>query len=187
MFGSAYLPPAFAPGTNTLQALIALTLYVLALVLFAYLATTLAAFARTRTSLTGAVRGWEALLSRASSLEEVVAFLLKESALITGAEWTALILQSPVTTAWEVLAPGKDALDHMSISAEGSDSSLAQWLLRQEDPQVLDNLDGDPRFAGASQAALRSVLAVHLRQPDGQALAVLVLGNKPGGFRRGRP
>ncbi len=160
----------------------ALSIYVLALVLFAYLATTLATFVRARMSLTGAVRGWEALLSRASNLDEVAAFLLKESALISGAEWTALILQSPVTMAWEVLSLEKDVLERTSISAEGSDSSLAQWLLRQENPQVLNDLDGDPRFAGASQAALRSVLAMHLRQPDGQAFAVLVLGNKLGGF-----
>ena len=182
LFGSAYLPAAFAPGTSTFQALMALGLYVLALVIFAYLATTLATFVRARTSLTGAVRGWEALLSRASSLDEVTIFLLKESALITDAEQTALILQSPVTNEWEVIWPAKNALEHMSFSTEASDISLVRWLLGQADPQMLNDLDGDPRFAGASQATLQSVLAMHLRQPDGQVLAVLVLGNKPGGF-----
>ena len=95
LFGSAYLPAAFAPGTSTFQALMALGLYVLALVIFAYLATTLATFVRARTSLTGAVRGWEALLSRASSLDEVTIFLLKESALITDAEQTGFDSAKP--------------------------------------------------------------------------------------------
>lgn len=180
-FSTAYLPIALHGGTPLGQAVVAWVFYTLALIFFAFLANMLAKFVRTRSALTGAVRDWESLVSRASSLDEVACFILQEATGLTGAATATLLLRNPAHEEWDVLALEANRLQRSPLAVTGATLSLAGWLIQQSASQILNDLDGDPRFVDVSQTGLRSLLSQPLRQPNGQSLAVLVLGNKQGG------
>lgn len=175
VFITAHAPAVVA--ARSLAGVVSLAAYTLFLSLFAYLAARLSANISTRSALTSAVRGWEALLERAASLDEVIAFLLKEATALASTEWGALLLRSPVSESWQLFSLEDGAVCGRSLAPAGSETSLAQWLLYQDRSQLLNDLDSDPRFCVKPTCALRSVLAQPLRQPDGSTIGMLVLGN----------
>ena len=181
VFSTAYLPIALSHEGSWRSAAFAWLSYTLVLVACAFVMSALASSVRERSALTGAVRDWESLLARASNLAEVALFTLQEAREITAAEAAVLLLRNPIVDAWEMLYLQSHVLQRRPLDIEQSSLSLALWLVQQATPQLLNDLDGDPRFVGAKGAGLRSALSQPFSSPDGRAMAVLVLVNRPAG------
>jgi PAS domain S-box-containing protein len=180
-----------APSESTLG-LIPSALFLL---LFAYVVAGIAASFRTQEQLSDTASDWAALLARTSDLDEVIAFLLQEPLVDVEAEAAFLLLRNPLDEQWELVAHQcKTPLPQM---AEGGRDPLPipHWLLATGAPQLLDDIDDDPRFIVSSEgagdstvpgSAIRSLLAQPLRGSDGSLVAFLVLVNKRyGPFTRG--
>ena len=161
-----------------------LALAIIFLHLSAYVVTGVGASVRARETLTDAARGWEGLLTRAARLNDAAAFIQAEARDVTDAREAALLLRNPMEGGWEIvntsgwvrLPPLPDA---------GGNMTLAQWLAAQERPQMIADLDADPRFEMpriAPAAGPRSLLAQPLTASDATTLAILVLLD-----RRSRP
>jgi PAS domain S-box-containing protein len=178
VFSTAYLPVALTGEETRASAAFTWAFYTLVLVACAFVMSALASFTRERSALTGAVRDWESLLARASSLAEVALFTMQEARKITAAQSAELLVRNPIADAWEMLCLQGGVLQRRQLEAVHPDLSLALWLVQQAEPEILNNLDGDPRFVGARQAGLRSVLSQPLISPAGQTMALLVLVNK---------
>ena len=166
-------------GTTAEQVLIIVFLH-----LFAQLVAGVAASVRKRETLTDAVRGWEALLTRASNLDEAAEFLQAEAKAVTDARGAALLLRHPVDGHWEIAA-GPDWISLSPLPEAADAMTLAHWLAAQGTSQMISDLDADPRFEsrGADPAAgHKSLLAQPLVASDGKVLAILVLLD-----RRSRP
>ena len=146
--------------------------------LVAYAAASASATVRGRETLADAARGWRGLLARAASLDEVADFILTEAAAIIAARDAALLLRNPIAGGWELAAGG-------TRSPLPAGPTLAGWLAAQGKPQLIDDLDADPRFGPRPQGPAtgpRSLLAQLLRADEGTTLGILVLLD-----RRGRP
>jgi PAS domain S-box-containing protein len=152
------------------------------LLLFAYVVAGIAASFRTQEQLSDAADNWEALLARTSDLDEVVAFLLGESLLDVEAEAAILLLRDPLDEQWKSVTL-QDKMPFPPPGESGSEPlNLAQWLLARETPQLLNDMENDPRFIpAASGRAVRSLLAQPLRESDGRLVAFLTLMNKHSG------
>ena len=93
-------------------------------------------------------------------------------------------MRNPVDAGWE-LETGSERLRLPSHPEDGGRLTLAQWIAAQGTPQLINDLDADPRFESHAldpAAGPRSLLAQPLAAGDGTLLAILVLLD-----RRGRP
>lgn len=182
-FTSALLPSVLAAwGTPAFTAMaFDLLVYGIMLGAVGYLAATTAAFLRTRQTLSGAVRDWEGLLARASQLEEVAAFVLRQSGALVQARSALLLLLNPVDRQWEAFGLQGSALARFPLAERERRATLAHWLIEQRRALILDNLPDDLRFsappAGAGQV-IHTLLAQPLAGQEGGLIAVLVLLNK---------
>lgn len=172
---SALLPAALQTwGTPAFSTtLIGLVTYSLILVLFGFLAANLAHSMRNRRTLTGTVFEQDSLLERASSSDEVVAFLRAQAQAQTGAGRAAMIVRNPVDGLWSV------ANDQGEVRLQGADrASLAQWLIDRNETVIVDDLYSDPRFAphtGRGIGVPLTLLARPLKDENGDTLAILAL------------
>jgi PAS domain S-box-containing protein len=185
-FGSALLPAVLtAWATPAFRALLLdLLAYGVLLAVTAYLAALVADFLRARQALSGAVRGWEALLQATSELEELVEFVLQQAAAIGQARTVALLALNPVDGQWEAFGLHGETLERFPVVEHRRRLTLAQWLIEQDQPLILNSLSTDRRFnaplTGAGQV-VHALLAQPLRSQDGQLLAMIVLLNRLSG------
>ena len=152
--------------------------------LSAYVVTGVGASVRSRETLTDAARGWEGLLTRVSRLNDAADFIQKQAKVITDAREASLLVRNPVEEGWEIVATSGWVRLPPHPGADG-DLNLAQWLAAQRRPQMIADLDADPRFESSRldpAAGPRSLLAEPLVTSDGTTLAILVLLD-----RRSRP
>ena len=152
--------------------------------LSAYVVTGVGASVRSRETLTDAARGWEGLLTRVSRLNDAADFIQKQAKVITDAREASLLVRNPVEEGWEIVATSGWVRLPPHPGADG-DMNLAQWLAAQGRPQMIADLDADPRFESSRldpAAGPRSLLAEPLVASDGTTLAILVLLD-----RRSRP
>jgi two-component system phosphate regulon sensor histidine kinase PhoR len=167
------------------QAVADLVVFAFITTLFAYLCATIAIAFRTQRSLAGAVREQEELLDRASDLFQVTDFVIEEGRRVTDAESAVLLLRSPIDERWEAIdaetrVPISPALHHTEHS-----QSVAVWLLSNGQPQIMNNLEGDPRLVSPDDPegqTLRSLLTQPIRAEDGTLAALLVLVNSESGY-----
>ncbi len=175
---AAWNTPAFRPLLTDLLA------YGLLLGVTAYLAASVASFLRTREALSGAVRDWGALLEATVEREELAALLLRQAAAVGQARGAALLTPNPVDGQWEAFSLQGEALQRAPVAGQARKLNLAQWLIDQGRPQILDGLPDDRRFilplTGAGQV-LHSLLAQPLAGRDGSLLAMMVLLNRQTG------
>jgi PAS domain S-box-containing protein len=165
-------------------ATIELAVAVIFLHLAAYAVAGAGASIRGRETLADAARGWEGLLTRIASLDQAVEFIREEARDLTDAREADLLVRNPVDAGWE-LETGTERL-RLPTHPEADDRlTLAQWIATQGVPQLINDLDADPRFEPRAldpTAGPRSLLAQPLVAGDGTLLAILVLLD-----RRGRP
>jgi PAS domain S-box-containing protein len=185
-FVSALLPAALValPGSVIGEPLPGLLAYAAVLSMTAYLAAMVADFLRTRQAITGAIRDWEALLEATSEPEEVIEFALKQAAAIGQARAAAVLARNAVGGQWELFSLQNGVLQRSAVAMPGRKLSLAQWLLDQAQPQILNAIPNDRRFvappSGAGQV-VQSLLAQPLTNPQGDLVAMIVLLDKLGG------
>ncbi|MDW8318373.1 MAG: ATP-binding protein [Anaerolineae bacterium] len=186
LVGSAFFTTALLPQLfwlwrwNRLSvAVVELLAFLVFLNALAYLVADVTRTMRRHEALSGAMRQWQELLARAASLDDVVAFVLEGAARIGQAEWSALLLRNPLDERWELIAKGLKA--RVPVPAREADGEpLVLWLARQDRPTILGPVAQDPRLAVATPLAAeqtRSLLALPMRRPDGDVVAVLLLGN----------
>ena len=152
--------------------------------LSAYVVTGVGSSVRSRETLTDAARGWEGLLTRVSRLNDAADFIQIQAKVITDAREASLLVRNPVEEGWEIVATSGWVRLPSHPGADGN-MNLAQWLAAQGRPQMIADLDADPRFESSRldpAAGPRSLLAEPLVTSDGTILAILVLLD-----RRSRP
>lgn len=152
--------------------------------LSAYVVTGVGSSVRSRETLTDAARGWEGLLTRVSRLNDAADFIQIQAKVITDAREASLLVRNPVEEGWEIVATSGWVRLPSHPDADGN-VNLAQWLAAQGRPQMIADLDADPRFESSRldpAAGPRSLLAEPLVTSDGTILAILVLLD-----RRSRP
>ena len=181
-FSSAYLVLQLTttPATNQVSGLIDLGFFTLFLSIVAYLAATLAASLQRRSALVDAVADRQALLARTADLDEVITFVLQDAAYTVDARGAALLLRSPLDDQWEVVTLEQGRPQHVALGPHPQPLTLAHWLVDRCTPQLLNDLDDDPRFDidSSGTVALRSLLVQPLRQTDGAPVALLALLDK---------
>ena len=152
--------------------------------LFAYVVSSAGASVRAHETLADAARGWEGLLTRAASLDDVADFIQREAREATTARESALLLRNLLDAGWDIVTPaGRQPLP--PLFPDAGRATLAHWIAAQEKPQLITDLAADPRFESslaAPAAGHRSLLAQPLAASDGTTLAILVLLD-----RRSRP
>lgn len=183
---AAFLPELYwAAQLSALSAeTIALIAFILLLNIFAYVVADMAASLRTHRALKSAVSDWEALMTKASSLDQVSTFILKQVQHICEVETACLLLRNLLDAQWEVIVLGQEISLRSPVGAENERQNLAQWLLDQEKPLILNGLDRDPRFEFLSSSpspGIRSLLARPLRYRDQTLMGLLLLLNRKQG------
>jgi len=96
-------------------------------------------------------------------------------------EAAALLLRSPIDAQWEMITHDGRSPLRSAVGSDNDQQNLAQWLLAQERPLVLNKLDRDPRFVLGSVSPTQeigSLLARPLRSEDHTLLGVLILLNQ---------
>jgi PAS domain S-box-containing protein len=185
-FSVAFLPELYwsAQASIFSAQTIELIAFILLLNVFAYVVADMATSWRAHRALASRVSDWEALMTQASSLDDVNTFILKQAQDTCNVEDVVLLLRNPLNARWEAITPGQKTPLRSSLGLQAESKSLAQWLLSQAKPLVLNGLDQDPRFeqsATASPKKLRSLLAQPLRYQDQKLMGLLLLLNKKQG------
>lgn len=183
-FSTIFLPRLY--HEMSLNVLSAPSIQILAFILFintfSYIIADIATSIRTHEALSSTVRDWGGLLDRTTALDDVIKFILKQSQGICEVETAVFLLRSPLDAQWEIYSQdGKTPLP-ASTGGRRDQLNLAEWLLSQDRPLLLNHLDKRDSFLvrdeAAPQANLCSLLAKPLRHQDGTLMGMLVLVNK---------
>jgi len=175
----------FTPGA--LQHL----LYLAFIHLLAYAFADLSASIRAQFHLKAALQGQEALLDRSTDPQKVIEFLVQQARLSTGAEAAVFLLHDTLNAQWKVIAERETTSVRLSTEPEEAHNGgqpLVSWLLRQQEPVLLNQLDHPDRWLLQPVNAprrLRSLVAVPLRSGEQPSYGWLVAVNRiDGRFQR---
>jgi PAS domain S-box-containing protein len=181
-FSSAYLVylVTTTPATMLAGGLIDLAFYTLFLAIVAYLASTIATSLQSRSALVDAVADRQALLARAADLDEVIAFVLQDATFTVDAQAAVLLLRSPLDDQWELVTFDQGQPQHVTLGPHPQPLTLAHWLVDRGSPQLLNDVDDDPRFDTglASLVPVHSLLVQPLHRGDGTLTALLAVLDK---------
>jgi len=137
---------------------------------------------RQRSSLRFAVQAREILLSGTLNLEEITSFLLDQVPQIVRNEKSLLILRDPIGGHWQIHSQH----GRLSLQREPGtlSTNLAEWLLTQMEPVILNNLDSPESILNPNNNGDRvhSVCSSVLLHTDGTEMGRLVLINKLSGY-----
>lgn len=181
-FSSSYLIylVASTPAWTLAGGLIDLAFYTLFLAIVAYLAATIATSLHSRSALADAVADRQALLARAADLDEVITFVLQDASFTVDARTAILLLRSPLDEQWELVTLDYGRPQHITLGPHEEPLTLAHWLVDRGGPQLLNDVDDDPRFTSgvASPVPLHSLLVQPLHSADGTLTALLTVLDK---------
>ncbi len=155
--------------------------FIIFLHLFAYIIADLVASTRAEKALSSAIQGWETLFSRASNQDEVIRFILEQAKTVCPVEEITFFLRNPLDARWVVFTQtGNETLRFSSLKL-ASQVTLAEWLLEQNKPVILNHLNRPNSLILQSRNAanlLRSLIALPFTHHDGLILGWLILLNK---------
>ncbi len=180
-FSSAYLVILLTSVSpvSLVGGLIDLGFYTLFMVIVAYLAATIAISVQRRSALVDAVADRQALLARTADLDEVITFVLQDAAYTVDAEAAVLLLRSPLDDQWELVTLDHGRPQHITLGPHPEPLTLAHWLVGRGSPQLLNDVDDDPRFdTSEASGAVCSLLVQPLHHADGTLVALLAMLNK---------
>lgn len=148
-----------------------------------YVVADMLASGRTYRALRSTVRDWETLISKTSALSAIVSFVVDEARQTFDVEDAALLVRNPLDTQWEIITSSETRVLEHPVAFRRSHQSMAQWLLAQREPVLLNRLNQDARFiqTASEEQALQSLLAHPLYHQDGVYMGSLILLNKLGG------
>jgi PAS domain S-box-containing protein len=160
---------------------IELVAFILLLNAFAYFVADMASSAQAHQALTSTVGDWETLMTRTWSLDEVVCSILDQAERRCDVQAAVLLLRNPLDARWDVITRDRRSPLLSAVGSDNGQQNLAEWLLAQEQPLILNRLDRDPRFlmepVSPSQE-IGSLLARPLHSQDNTLLGMLVLLNR---------
>lgn len=177
-FSSAYLVLLLTtPTPNLASGLIDVGFYTLFLIIVAYLAATIATSLESRSALANAVADRQELLARTADLDEVITFVLQDASLTVDAQAAVLLLRSPLDDQWELVTLDRGRPQHITLGPHPQPLTLAHWLIDRGTPQLLNDIDDDPRFdtAQTNGTMVRSLLVHPLHRGDGSLTALLAM------------
>jgi signal transduction histidine kinase len=132
-----------------------------------------------RETLEDAARERGELLERATSLDQVAAFICAEAVASLQAADAGLLIRNPVDDRWEMYT--RAGITTVTPGGREERQQLAVWLAERERATVIGDTRNDDRFEG--DAGFRSLLARPLRDPQGALIALLILTHpEPGQF-----
>lgn len=180
-FSTAFWAKAYALFLSTGFSFVSAELIGVTFVLFvmAYVVADLSTSLQSHAALQIAVRDREALLTRASNLNRVTEFVLREARLALSADQAFILLSNPLNGQWEVI--GGDS--KKPLLGDGEELTLVQWLIERQESIYLQDLDADDSIlapAGGTKKTIRSLLCRPLRHSDGTPLGCLVVINERG-------
>ena len=180
-FSTAFWAKAYALFLSTGFSFVSAELIGVTFVLFvlAYFVADLSTSIQAHAALQIAVRDREALLNRASNLNRVTEFVLREARLALSADHAYILLSNPLNGQWELI--GGDSKKPLLV--EGEELTLAQWLIEQQESIFLQDLDADDSILAPTEGGetrIRSLLCRLLRHSDGSPLGCLVVVNEGG-------
>lgn len=180
-FSTAFWAKAYALFLSTGFSFVSAELIGVTFVLFvlAYFVADLSTSIQSHAALQIAVRDREALLNRASNLNRVTEFVLREARLALSADHAYILLSNPLNGQWELI--GGDSKKPLLV--EGEELTLAQWLIEQQESIFLQDLDADDSILAPTEGGetrIRSLLCRLLRHSDGSPLGCLVVVNEGG-------
>jgi len=158
--------------------------YLAFLHILAYFVADMVKSMRAQAALSTAVRDWDALLSRASNLDEVIAFILSQSKRICLASNALFLLRNPMDAQWEAISTDERWALGVLKNGHTQKLSLVDWILNQDKPVFLNWLHQDSTFLVHPTDAvepLESFLACPFIHQDGGRMGWLVLLNKERG------
>jgi PAS domain S-box-containing protein len=139
---------------------------------------------RAQAALSIAVRDWDALLSRASNVDEVISFILSQSQKICLAKHAVFLLRNPMDAQWDAITLDKRWPLGALNNGHNQQLTLVDWILNQDQPVYLNRLHQDSTFLADptdSMEPLESFLACPFINQDGRRMGWLVLLNKEHG------
>jgi PAS domain S-box-containing protein len=152
--------------------------------LFAYIIADLVASNRVQNVLSAAIKDWETLFSRASNQDEVIGFILEQAKTVCPLDEVTFFLRNPLDARWIIYTQTeKETLRPSSLRLTGQ-QTLAEWLIDQNKPVILNHLDHPSTLVLQSQGGtklLRSLIALPFIHHDGGVLGWLVLLNREQG------
>jgi len=138
---------------------------------------------RQRSILRRSVQARENLMSRTSNLKELTQYLMEAARWQVNAQRADLILRNPVNDQWQLFS--NDDQRFLRRNPLEGEPILAEWLLAQENPVILNNLDGPTSpfvEEDNGQFRLESLLSRKLVNSDGSDMGRLILVNKDNGY-----
>ncbi|NMB87160.1 MAG: GAF domain-containing protein [Chloroflexi bacterium] len=190
-FSLAFLPQMlwYVRFTGFSAATVELLAFIIFLNALAYMVSDIANSVQTHTTLRTVVKDWAGLLSRASNLEEMVAFFLNQSKELCQVENATLLLLNEQDSQWEIISIEKRYPLHIFMRQKTDTQTLAEMLIDQDKRLIMNNLDqaDAPVVHPDSQhPALHSLLSFPLRRKDQSQIGMLILINKlDGDFSQG--
>ncbi|HZW02579.1 MAG TPA: ATP-binding protein, partial [Anaerolineaceae bacterium] len=180
-FSTAFWAKAYALFLSTGFSFVSAELIGITFVLFvlAYVVADVSTSVQSHSALQIAVRDREALLNRASNLNRVTEFVLREARLALSADQAFILLSNPLNGQWEVI--GGDS--KKPLLSDEQDLTLARWLIERQESLFLQDLDADDSILAPDQKGgrrMRSLLCRVLRHQDGTPLGCLVVVNERG-------
>jgi hypothetical protein len=156
-FGTAFWAQAYATFLSTGFSFISAEMVAATFLLFviAYVVADLAGSIQSHYALAIAVRDREALLSRASNLNRVTDFILRQARQAHGADEAYIILSNPLNGLWEIIST--DMKKTLPEPSGEDELSIANWLVGQSESIYLQDLDEEDSII-ASRQPLRAQL-----------------------------
>ena len=125
------------------------------------------------------------ILNSTTNLDDLLTYIIREAADLTGAEAASILLLDPRTRQLYFKAASNEILLPMVETPVPLDSSIAGAILRANKPMIIEDVSRDPRWNRdidrAIQFHTRSILGVPMRNVDRHCVGVLEAINKLGG------
>lgn len=122
------------------------------------------------------------ILNSTTNLDDLLTYIIREAADLTGAEAASILLLDPRTRQLYFKAASNEVPPQMAETPVPLDNSIAGAILRANKPMIIEDVTRDPRWNPdidqAIQFQTRSILGVPMRNVDQECVGVLEAINK---------
>lgn len=125
------------------------------------------------------------VLNSTSDLNELLDFIIREAAALTGTEAASIMLLDAQTRELRFAAASAQAVEELAGMPVGLDDSVAGTVFRTNEPLIVGDVANEPRWNSqvdqASGFRTDSILGVPMHNVAGETVGVLEALNKPAG------
>ncbi len=121
-------------------------------------------------------------LNTTTDINELLTYIIKEAASLTGTEAASILLLDPHTSALNFMAASNDLSPEMAMTPVPLDSSIAGAVLKENRPLHITDVTADPRWNHNVDETIdfvtREILGVPMHNADHKPVGVLEAINK---------